>query len=154
MSDSRTSFVTKYLEGRDHKQDKDSEESLWICLSTIVERSRGIIFQLVIDAVDEVMRDADGTMTTILDRIENLLSLDSSGRIRVLISNRRPPPVQFSDADMAVIDVDNHATRHNVQHFGTEMKLPLSGTSCFFSNACPRALILLVMKCECMLTRC
>lgn len=118
LRDQRTSFVMKYLDGYKLKEIVESEDSLWMCLSTIIERCRGIMFQLVIDAVDEVLQRSDESSESILDRLQRLLNLDSSGRLRVLISHREKPPSEFSyNNDVVVVNVDNTSTQDNVRDF-------------------------------------
>lgn len=117
LSDSRTSFVIKYLEGHGRSREVTHEENLWICLTAIIQRSRGIVFQLVVDAVDEVLRGTSDASVTIIDRLEQLTALDSSGRFRIMISHREKPSYEFTSADVAVINVDNDFTQRNVQEY-------------------------------------
>ncbi|KAK0723425.1 hypothetical protein B0T26DRAFT_260557 [Lasiosphaeria miniovina] len=118
LEDTRTSHVFRYLEGFDFKTTATNENGLWKCLSAIVEKSRGIMFQLVIDAVDEVMRHSAGSPDNIIDRLQRLLALDPSGRLRLMISDRRPPSYEFSRvADVAPISIDNDDTKSSVQEW-------------------------------------
>ncbi|KAK1762095.1 ankyrin repeat protein [Phialemonium atrogriseum] len=117
LSDSRTAFVIKYLEEQVNKEHAVNEDNLWMCLTKIIERSRGIIFQLVVDAVDEVLRNTSSASTTIIERLEKLTSLDSSGRVRIILSNREKRSYEFADANLAMIDVNNGTTQQNVQEY-------------------------------------
>ncbi|EFX04600.1 ankyrin repeat protein [Grosmannia clavigera kw1407] len=114
LRDSRTAFLVRYLEGRDGKKDAANEENLWICLEIIIRRSRGIVFQLVVDAVDEVLRSDSDASITVIDRLEHLMALDSSGRLRIMISHRKRPSYEFPNADVAVLDANNNYTQNNV----------------------------------------
>jgi len=118
LRDSRTSYLMTYIDERDiRKSGPRTEEILWVFLSTILERSRGIMFQFVVDAMDEVLRSSPSYSLTILDRLERLLALDSSGRIRLFISSRKRPHTEFLKADVAFVDADNENTRGNVESF-------------------------------------
>lgn len=76
------------------------------------------MFQVVIDAVDEAVRHSAWAPVTIIDRLQRLLARDTSGRVRLLISDRKRPPIGFDEAiDTAVIDIDNTFTRDNVRAF-------------------------------------
>ncbi|KAJ0144064.1 Leucine carboxyl methyltransferase 1 [Fusarium oxysporum f. sp. albedinis] len=100
----------------------DTEKSLWGCFQTIVKRSRGIIFQLVIDAVDEALRHNENP-PTIVDKLRDLVESDASGRVRMLLSHREQPPYGFLQrTDAAVISIDNENTRKNVDEF-VQMKV-------------------------------
>ncbi|GAB1311956.1 hypothetical protein MFIFM68171_02166 [Madurella fahalii] len=73
---------------------------------------------VVIDAVDEVLRNSNGQRVTILDRLQKLLALDWSHRVRLLISSRTKAPYELTkEADIAPIDVDNDTTKQNVEDF-------------------------------------
>lgn len=60
IDDDETGFVFKYLDRLDHYKAKrfETEDELWAYLFTIIQKSRGIIFQLVIDGLDEALRGA------------------------------------------------------------------------------------------------
>ncbi|KAI0532399.1 ankyrin repeat protein [Xylaria digitata] len=125
LSDSQTAFMIKYLDGflidLDHRQktigNDLNEEDLWKCLSIILERESGVMFQLVVDAVDESLRHTSGSATTIIDQLERLIYLDMGNRVRIMISNRTKPSHEFRGADIAAIDVDNVLTQNNVYSF-------------------------------------
>ncbi|KAK3352416.1 ankyrin repeat protein [Lasiosphaeria hispida] len=118
LRDSTTESLIEYLESDELKTYGQSEEGLWLCLSRIVAKSHGIIFQFVIDAIDEVLRNTDITSTTIIDRLQNLLTLDSSGRVRFLMSSRTKTPYELSQVtNVVAISVDNDMTRENVEGF-------------------------------------
>jgi ankyrin repeat protein len=117
IRDSRTSYLLTHLDERDLLAKELIEDNLWMCLGTILERSRGIMFQFVVDAMDEVLRSSTSYSLTILDRLERLLSIDSSGRIRLLISSRKKPTTEFLEANLAFVDVDNEMTRENVDSY-------------------------------------
>ncbi|OHF02533.1 hypothetical protein CORC01_02228 [Colletotrichum orchidophilum] len=117
LVDERTSYLIKFLEGRDYKEDAEMEENLWICLSTVIERSRGIMFQFVIDAIDEVLRSSAGAPITILDRLEQLITQDLSGRVKLMLSDRKMPQNEFMETAIAIIDVDNDSNRQSVKSF-------------------------------------
>lgn len=92
----------------------NSDSELWRILSTLVSRSHGIMFQFVVDAVDEGLRQISNDVT-ILERLQELLALDWSGRVRLLISSRTTVPPGFRD--IASIDMSNAATKSNVKTF-------------------------------------
>ncbi|KAK2773890.1 hypothetical protein CKAH01_13357 [Colletotrichum kahawae] len=117
LVDERTSYLVKYLEIRDSTKDTEVEDNLWICLSTVIQRSREIVFQFVIDAIDEVLRGSAGETTTILDRLENLITQDLSGRVKLILSQREMPQNNFLETHSTIIDVDNDYNWQNVQAF-------------------------------------
>lgn len=81
-------------------------------------RLHGFMFQFMVDGVDEVLRGSTGASVTVIDRLQNLLSLDSSGRVRLLISSRTGPPYELSvTTNIRLISVDNEATQQNVETF-------------------------------------
>ncbi|KAK2690708.1 hypothetical protein QWA68_010615 [Fusarium oxysporum] len=121
LGDSRCASVIRYLDF-DPSKIPDTEKSLWECFQTIVKRSRGIIFQLVIDAMDEALRHNENP-PTIVDKLRDLVESDASGRVRMLLSHREQPPYGFPQrTDAAVISIDNENTRKNVDEF-VQMKV-------------------------------
>lgn len=118
LCDSQTGFLVNYLDINKRKPNSQSEDVLWECLNTILSKSHGIMFQFVIDAVDEVLRNTASAPVTIVDRLQHMLSLDSSGRVRLIISSRTQAPYEFSEvADIAHINADNTETKQNVENF-------------------------------------
>ncbi|KAF0323150.1 hypothetical protein GQ607_009694 [Colletotrichum asianum] len=117
LVDARTSYLIKYLEGRDYTEDAQVDDNLWVCLSTVIERSRGIVFQFVVDAVDEVGRSSVGETTTILDRLKHLITQDLSERIEMILSHREMPQNEFLEMDVATINVDNDLNWQSVRSF-------------------------------------
>ncbi|KAE9571901.1 hypothetical protein CGMCC3_g12123 [Colletotrichum fructicola] len=117
LVDARTSYLIKYLEGRDYTEDAQVDDNLWVCLSTVIERSRRTVFQFVVDAVDEVGRSSVGETTTILDRIKHLITQDLSGRVKMILSHREMPQNEFLEMDVATINVDNDLNWQSVRSF-------------------------------------
>ncbi|KAK4443118.1 ankyrin repeat protein [Podospora aff. communis PSN243] len=118
LSGRNTSSLIGYLDASELKRQATTEDGLWECLSTIVRRSHGFVFQFIVDAVDEALRGSTGTSTTVIDRLQELCSLDSSGRVRLLISSRMEPPYNLSGTtDIRLVCTDNEATRLNVTAF-------------------------------------
>ncbi|KAF4856195.1 putative ankyrin repeat protein [Colletotrichum siamense] len=117
LVDKRISYLIKYLEGRNYREDAEVEDNLWICLSTVIEKSRGIVFQFVIDAIDEVLRSSSEDTTTIFGRLKHLITQDLSGRVKLILSHREMPQNEFLETDLAIIDADNDSNWQNVQAF-------------------------------------
>ncbi|KPA36732.1 hypothetical protein FLAG1_10477, partial [Fusarium langsethiae] len=94
-----------------------NEEGLWECLYIIMTRSRGIMFLLVIDALDEVLRH-NSSPPTIVDRLRHLAQSNMDCHMKLLLSHRQGPPFEFQQSmDPAIIDIDNIHTRENVDRF-------------------------------------
>ncbi|KAF5493794.1 Death-associated protein kinase 1 [Colletotrichum fructicola] len=101
LVDARTSYLIKYLEGRDYTEDAQVDDNLWF----------------VVDAVDEVGRSSVGETTTILDRIKHLITQDLSGRVKMILSHREMPQNEFLEMDVATINVDNDLNWQSVRSF-------------------------------------
>ena len=115
LRDPRCMFVFRYMGSLSKVQ--MTEDLLWDYLSSIVQSSRGIMFQLVIDAVDEALRH-NSRPPTVIDRLQSLLAPDLSGRLRLILSHRRRPPYEFSEViKPAEVDIDNGYTRQSVLEF-------------------------------------
>lgn len=117
LVDERTSYLIKYLDGRNHREDARVEDNLWTSLSIVIERSRGIIFQFVVDAIDEALFCSAGEATGIVDRLERLIAQDLSGRVKLMLSNRKAPQNELLKTQIAIIDVNNDSQWQNVQDF-------------------------------------
>jgi ABC-type dipeptide/oligopeptide/nickel transport system ATPase component len=115
LREPRCMFVFRYLGSLDTFQ--MTEDRLWDSLFNIVQSSRGIMFQLVIDAVDEALRH-NSRPPTVIDRLQSLLAPDLSGRVRLLLSHRRRSPYEFYEVIRpAEINMDNNYMRQNVYEF-------------------------------------
>jgi ankyrin repeat protein len=114
LADQQTGPLLQQFLDKDVPFGAAGEADLWQILSTIVSRSHGIVFQFVVDAVDEALRHTSGHFT-IVDRLQELLALDWSGRTKLLISSRTPVGPGFRD--VASIDMVNGATKTSVETF-------------------------------------
>ncbi|RAO71616.1 uncharacterized protein BHQ10_007628 [Talaromyces amestolkiae] len=121
LKDSKTAFTIKYLEDI---EDFDlfarrlDEDSLWKCLSSIIKRSRGVIFQFVVDAIDKFDPVLETNSVTLLERLERLLAADVSDHMRLLITERKMPDEKFlGHASTSIINLKNESTRQAVQVF-------------------------------------
>lgn len=95
----------------------EPEDAWWKLLHTVIQRSRGVLFLFVIDAIDEVLRNVPVNTVTIIDRLQELLSVDLSGRVRLLVSDRKKRVYGFQPEDIATIEVDNDITTSSVNDF-------------------------------------
>lgn len=118
LCDDRTGSLINHLDSDALKLGVKSEDTLWRFLYTIISKSHGIVFYFVVDAVDEVLRTTANQPVTILDRLQQLLALDSSGRVRLLISSRKQAPYQLRQVgDVALLEAENDETKRNVELF-------------------------------------
>lgn len=114
LADERTGPLLQQFVDKNAKIGNAVEEELWQILTTIVSRSHGIVFQFVVDAVDEALRHTSAHVT-VVDRLQHILALDWSGRTKLIISSRTPVALGFRD--VAAIDMVNDATKTNVETF-------------------------------------
>lgn len=119
LGDKRMEPSTRYLSIRDSnlKVSHGTEDDCWKLLYTIIQRSRSVLYLFVIDAIDEVLRNVSVSMVTIIDRLQELLSLDLSGRVRLLVSDREKRVYGFRPKDIVTIEVDNEVTTSSVNEF-------------------------------------
>lgn len=121
LQDKSTRFVFKYLDrlGHDNKiKSWENEDELWTYLFDIVRKSRGIVFQLAIDALDEALRSSSPGSPTIVDRLEELLSIDVCGRVRLLISHREKRlSSDIVEQDTVKVGTQNRFTESSVHGF-------------------------------------
>lgn len=121
LQDKSTRFVFKYLDRLDHDhkiKSWENENELWTYLFDIVRKSRGIVFQFAIDALDEVLRASSPGSTTIIDRLEELLSMDVSGCVRFLISHRdKRIHRDLLEKDAVKVGTQNKFTESSVYDF-------------------------------------
>ncbi|KAJ4423231.1 hypothetical protein N0V82_002092 [Gnomoniopsis sp. IMI 355080] len=123
ITDKTTRFVFKYVDLPDYvvsnvETETETEDELWAYLLVIVQRSRGIILQITIDALDEALRAASLGSNSIIDRLQELLAADLHGRVRLLVSHRQKKVPGISiEEDIPKIDVHNDFTHSNVYAF-------------------------------------
>lgn len=119
LRDKRIKLPIRYLNIRDilQKLNPADEDAYWKTLYTIIQRSRGVLYLFVIDAIDEVLRNVPINTVTIIDRLQELLSLDLSGRVRLLVSDRKKRVYGFQAEEVVTIDVDNEVTASSVNDF-------------------------------------
>lgn len=118
LEDTKTAYVIRYLDNTHLNISQPDEDTLWQCLLWIIERSRGIIFQFVVDAIDELYRIRETSSVTLLERLEGLLAADVSGHMRLLITDRKVPDEGFlRSAGPSLIDVENTSTRQVVEEY-------------------------------------
>lgn len=119
LGDKRMEPSTRYLSIRDciQKLNHGSEDDCWKLFYTIIQRSRGVLYLFVIDAIDEVLRNVSVNTVTIIDRLQELLSMDLSGRVRLLVSDREKRVYGFRTEDIVTIEVDNEVTTSSVNEF-------------------------------------
>lgn len=121
LEDKSTRFVFKYLDRLDHNnktKTRESEQELWAYFFDIVRKSRGIIFQVAIDALDEALRASLPGSPTIADRLEELLSTDIGGRVRLLISHREKRLSNDTlKQDAIIVGTQNQFTESSVRGF-------------------------------------
>ena len=118
LCDQRTAFVVKYIEDKAFDLMTIPESLLWDSLSTIIQRARGIVFQLVIDAFDEMEKENIQNHHDVVNRLVNLFSDDLSGHLRIFVTDRQPPPYKFSMIiKPELIDMVNPEMRKGVKDF-------------------------------------
>lgn len=118
LEDPKTAFVIRYLDNTHLNILHPDEDTLWQCLGSIVERSRGIIFQFVVDAIDELYRIRETSRVTLLERLEGLLAADVSGHMRLLITDRKVPDEGFlRSVSPSLINIENTSTRQVVEGY-------------------------------------
>ncbi|KAF2792053.1 hypothetical protein K505DRAFT_308322, partial [Melanomma pulvis-pyrius CBS 109.77] len=121
LVDSRTSFVARYMDcDAVNAQHHLESNLLWECFASVIHRSRGILFFLVIDALDEMEREKSQIRQDVLNQLVHIAANDLSGHLRILITDRQMRPYQFEKAiSSEEIDVDNQATRKGIEDFIT-----------------------------------
>lgn len=121
MSDKTTRFVLRYLDMEafnESGRQSESEDELWNYLLIILKLSRGVVLQITIDALDEVLRAPSLGSVSIIDRLRTLLAVDLHGRVKLLVTHREKqvPDIAIED-DISRINVTNELTRSRVQAF-------------------------------------
>jgi len=118
LNDGQMSSFVRYLD-EDHLEEAiENEEKLWSCLSTIVRKAYGVMFHFIINVVDETLRNTQTAQLTVLNRMQQYLSVDLSGHLRVLISNRISAPYDFQTGiKCTILEVDNKSTHSDVEEF-------------------------------------
>lgn len=118
LKDTKTAFTIRYLEDLDPFRERLVEETLWECLSSIIKRSRGVIFQFVVDGIDKIDPVLEPNGVTLLERLEGLLAADVSSHMRLLITERKVPDDKFlRHGSTSIISMNNENTRQAVQAY-------------------------------------
>lgn len=118
LLDPRTSSVVRYIDKDVFEGFYTDVDTLWACFAGIVHRSRGILFFLVIDALDEMEREHGETRQHFIDQLLHISANDLSGHLRILITDRQRRPYRFQKViSSEELNVDNEATRKNIENF-------------------------------------
>lgn len=118
LKDPKTAFTMKYPEDINLDDSKLGEDMLWKCLSLIITRSRGVIFQFIVDAIYTFDPILETNGAPLLGRLERLLAADVCGHMRLLITERKVPDEKLLGQDStSIINMKNETTRQAVQEY-------------------------------------
>lgn len=87
------------------------------CLSNVVLQGRNINYWVIIDALDEMPANA---AKALLQQLDQLMSKDLVGRLRVMVTSRQEPPSSLEHAgicNLITMDLDLTAVHRDVETF-------------------------------------